>query len=80
MTARTRPERPANSPWFTQEEAAAHARSNYDTVGDALRSGELRGYQAGKGGKWRIHRDDIDAWIRGEIAPVVVPNLTRRVS
>lgn len=73
MTSRTRPGRPDDSPWFTKDEAAERARVSADTIGDALRSGDLRGYQSGRGGRWRIHRDDIDAWIKGEIAQIVVP-------
>jgi excisionase family DNA binding protein len=78
MTARVQLDRPADSPWHTREEAAHRARVGPDQIGDALRSGELRGYQSGKGGRWRIHRDDIDAWITGEIADVQVPKITRR--
>jgi excisionase family DNA binding protein len=72
-------ERDPNSPWYNLPDAATYAAgASSDTIGDALRSGELRGYQAAAGGKWRIHRDDLDAWIRGEIAPVEVPKITRR--
>lgn len=75
MTPRSRP---ADSPWFTVTEAAARARVNVDTIGDALRSGDLRGYQSGRGGRWRIHVNDIDSWIKGELAAVVVPHARRR--
>jgi excisionase family DNA binding protein len=76
MAARTPRERPADSPWFTVTETAAGARVREDTVGDALRSGDLRGYQTGPNDRWRIHVNDIDAWIKGDVA-VVVPHLRR---
>lgn len=69
-----------DSPWFTREEAAGYAKASIDALGDALRSEELRGYQTGKRGRWRIHREDLDAWIRGEKADVRVPAVTRRRS
>lgn len=67
------PEQPqADTPWMTPREAAAWSRRHYQTVYDALRLYEatrhkqgLRGYRS-DGGRWSIHRDDVDAWIRGE--------------
>lgn len=32
----------------------------------ALQCGELAGHQRGKGGRWRIHIDAVNAWVRGE--------------
>ena len=43
----------------------------------ALEIAGERGYQRVKGGKWRIHRDDVDAWLRGEEAPAPA-GMTRR--
>lgn len=80
MTTRRQAEKPDDSPWHTMPEAAARARVSADAIGDALRTGELRGYQSGRGGRWRIHRDDIDAWVKGEVAEVVVPHTSRRRS
>lgn len=58
------------SPWLTAPEAATYSRRHINTINLALRSGELKGQQpSGKRlGRWLIHRDDIDAWIRGEVA------------
>lgn len=68
-----------DTPWLTSSEAADRARCNVDTLQDALRSQELRGYQGGgKKGRWRIHVEDLDAWVRGETAEVQVPTVTRR--
>lgn len=55
-----------NSPWLTTPEAGFYARRHPKTVLRALRTGELRGHQAKANGTWRIHRDDVDAWLRGE--------------
>lgn len=58
------------SPWMFAKEAAAHARCHYKTVLRAHRAGKLRGVQNCPGGKLRFHRDDVDAWMRGETQPV----------
>lgn len=67
-----------DSPWRTPKEAADYTRCSVDTLLDALRSQELRGYQSGSGGRWRIHLDDLDAWVRGEVADVQIPAVSRR--
>jgi excisionase family DNA binding protein len=58
-------------PWMTVREAAARSRHHYQYVYDALRLYEssrhkqgLRGHRPR--GRWRIHVDDVDAWIKGE--------------
>lgn len=67
----------SDSPWLKVPEAADRARCGVSTVLRALAAEELRGYQGGKGGRWRIHVDDLDAWVRGETAEVRVPAVTR---
>lgn len=67
MTARTRQPVEIESPWMTVDEAAAYARIDRDGLSRVLRSGELVGHRRGERGRWRIHRDELDAWIRGEI-------------
>ena len=52
--------------WHSPASAAVYADASVDTIGDALRSGDLLGYQRVAGGKWRIHVTDLDAWIKGE--------------
>ena len=55
--------------WHDTKSAGVYAGVSTDTILDALQSGECRGYQrVSPGGKWRIHRDDLDAWMRGERA------------
>lgn len=64
--------------WFSVPAAAIYTGFARDTLLRALRSGELAGDQrAGRRGHWRIERDALDAWIRGEKAPVKVPSVTR---
>lgn len=71
---------PIESPWMTTNETAAYARCHVNTVNKAARSGELRGSQTGRSGKWLFHREAVDAWIKGEIAEITVPVVTRRKS
>ncbi|MEV4604829.1 helix-turn-helix domain-containing protein [Amycolatopsis sp. NPDC049253] len=54
------------SPWMGTPEGATYTGRHAKTLLKALRRGELLGYQNGPRGSWRIHRDDLDAWIRGE--------------
>lgn len=65
------------SPWLTLPQAVSYSKRGRTLITEALHRGELRGYQATPAGRWTIHRDDLDAWIRGEIAPVEVPSITR---
>ncbi|MGV9714448.1 helix-turn-helix domain-containing protein [Rhodococcus pyridinivorans] len=56
------------SPWITVQEAAAYARVNTHTIYNALRAGDLEGFQInGKASNpWLTTAEAIDAWIRGE--------------
>ena len=66
------------TPWLTVTEAAQYARRHAETVMKALRDGSLRGYQTKRSGIWSIHRDDLDAWIRGEVATAEPKPITRK--
>ena len=55
-----------DAPWLTVREATARARIGQRELLAALADGSLRGHQNKPGGRWRIHRDDVDAWLRGE--------------
>lgn len=57
--------------WFTTAQAAARAERHEVTVRRALQAGELHGSQRGAGGRWRTHRDCIDAWVLGQPCPHV---------
>jgi excisionase family DNA binding protein len=52
--------------WFSTSEAADHARCHADTVRKAAEAGELHGIQRKAKGRWRIHRNCLDAWCAGE--------------
>ena len=64
--------------WLTVAEVRERTGRGKRTILDALRAGELRGSQPGRGGHWRVHIDAVDSWMRGEVAPVPVPIVTRR--
>ncbi|GGG04470.1 hypothetical protein GCM10007304_18230 [Rhodococcoides trifolii] len=58
----------SNSPWMTPQQAADYADVHINTIRHALWDGRLRGYQrTAPKGIWRIHVDDLDAWIRGDV-------------
>lgn len=58
---------PLEHVWFTPAEAATYARKTRKTVYEAIYAGELPSEQRGKpGARHLIHRDAIDAWIRGK--------------
>lgn len=67
-----------DTPWLTVPEAAAYTRKSNTKISEVLRSGELRGSQTCRGGTWTIHRDDLDAWLRGERADAEPARVTRR--
>ncbi|MGX4707655.1 helix-turn-helix domain-containing protein (plasmid) [Rhodococcus sp. DMF-1] len=54
------------SPWMTVKQAAAYLGMHPNTVLHHLKdTKQLRGYQpSGKDGVWRIHRSDVDEFIR----------------
>lgn len=54
--------------WHNTEQASEYSGYHPDTIAAALRSGELVGTQRKKNGRWRIHRDALDAWLRGDAA------------
>jgi excisionase family DNA binding protein len=54
---------PVVSPWLNVAEAAIYAKYNKQTISSACRDGSLIASQP-LGGKWLIHKDDLDTWIR----------------
>lgn len=56
-----------NSPWMTIDEAKSYARLGKNQIYEACRTKKLKARQTvAPQGKWLIHRDDLDAWLRGE--------------
>ena len=68
----------APSPWMTVREAATYTRRSQRTILTALGDDSLRGHRPGERGRWRVHVDDLDAWVRGERADVQIQRVTRR--
>lgn len=69
----------AASPWMTPAEVAVYARRAVSEVKEALRTGALVGHQRVKGGRWTVHRDAVDAYVRGDkYTPPAPPVVTRR--
>lgn len=62
-------EKPETRIWFTTAQAAKHADRHPVTVRRALEAGQLHGGQPQAGGRWRIHRDCLDAWLLGTSCP-----------
>lgn len=54
------------SPWLTLREAADISRRHYQTVWQAAAKGDLRSTQQCAGGRRVVHKDDLEAWMRGE--------------
>lgn len=73
MTAKAQQSEAPVSPWMTVQDVATYSDHHPDYVYDELHLFEatqgrkgLRGYQRDVRAKWRIHHDDVDAWVRGE--------------
>lgn len=54
--------------WFDTSQAG-YAGRHPVTVRRALEAGEFHGGQPKSGGRWRIHRDCLDAWVLGTPCP-----------
>ncbi len=52
--------------WMSPNQIAAYTGHHYQTIYTAMRAGQLRASQRGKGLAWRAEREDVDAWVRGE--------------
>ncbi len=73
MTAKAQASEAPVSSWMSVQQAATYSGHHPDYIYDALhefeaargRSG-LRGFQRDANCKWRIDKDDVDAWVRGE--------------
>jgi excisionase family DNA binding protein len=52
--------------WLDVKQAAERAGNHAQTIRKALEAGELHGTQRVTGGRWRIHRDCLDAWCARE--------------
>lgn len=55
--------------WFDTLQAANHTGTHPQTIRKAAEAGELHGSQRATRGRWRFHRDCLDAWMLGEQCP-----------
>lgn len=55
-----------DSPWLEVADVMRYARCGRTDIMAALADESLRGSQLKPGGKWRVHRADVDSWLRGE--------------
>lgn len=60
------PTSPVGRIWFNTAQAAEYSGYHPTTIRHVLQAGELVGTQRKDGGRWRIHRDDLDSWLRGD--------------
>jgi excisionase family DNA binding protein len=51
--------------WFDTAQAAEYTGFSTKTIVRALRAEKLRGQQLAERGRWRMHRDWLDAWLNG---------------
>ena len=62
MSAGTQPD--LVSLWMTRADAARYARLSVASISRAIRTGRLRAYRIAGGRAIRLHRDDLDRWLR----------------
>lgn len=70
----------AESPWMLLADVVKYARSSRTEILAALADGSLRGHQRTQGGKWRVHREDVDSWLRGEPPAPIADRIRARAS
>lgn len=51
--------------WLTPAQVNALTGRHVDTVRRALECGELHGHQRTRKGRWQVHPDAVEAWVRG---------------
>lgn len=55
-----------DAPWLGVAEVARRAARHSDSVRRDLENGRLHGHQRCFRGRWTVHVDAVDAWIRNE--------------
>jgi excisionase family DNA binding protein len=54
-----------SSDWLTLDEVSAYSKFSIITIRRALKKRHLVGYRLNGGRVWRVHRDALEAWLRG---------------
>ena len=52
--------------WLSPDEVQQRTGLGRTLIYEALQTGALEGFQLGKGRKWRVHVEKVDAWITGQ--------------
>ena len=60
-------DQPTFSPWMTRADAARYARLSVASISRAIRTGRLRAYRIAAGRAVRLHRMDVDGWLRARL-------------
>jgi excisionase family DNA binding protein len=68
---------PADTPWRTVKEAAAHARVGVKVIYREIRAGRLRAAVVGGRRDYRVHVSWIDEWLERSAKPVDVRALRK---
>jgi hypothetical protein len=55
--------------WLTVEQVAGKTGKHPVTLRRALECGELHGHQRKRRGRWQVHPEAVNAWIRGMDGP-----------
>ena len=62
--------------YLTAPEAASATGKHPVTVRKALEADELHGFQSGKGGRWSIKPDCLEAWVENRLCAHKSQNVT----
>lgn len=55
-----------DSPWMTVKDAAKYTKWSEWTVRQAVKDGSLEAHGVRSGRGYRLHRDDLDKWMRSQ--------------
>jgi excisionase family DNA binding protein len=50
--------------WLNVDEASQRTGVSKTELYEVIKKGELKAYRRKENAKWRIHIDDVDAWMR----------------
>lgn len=64
-------------PWYDPQTASSYSGWSLEYIRRACRDGSLKAHQANPRARWRIHQDDLDAWLSGTRHTTVIPTVTR---
>lgn len=68
------------SDYLTTAEVAAILRCSTEHAANLIRAKKLPGQNLGGRAGYRVHRDDLDAFVRGRVAKTTAPKPARRAA